>query len=52
VCGDPALGLAAFDPECQSAEQRQLLAGYWLQALTPGIDYLRSRAELALECRR
>lgn len=51
VCGDPATGQAAFDPECRSAEQHQLLAGYWLQALTPGIDYLRTRAERALEDR-
>ena len=51
VCGDPATGLAAFDPACQNAEQRQLLAAYWSQALAPGIEYLRSRAELAAERR-
>jgi len=41
----------AFDPECQRDEQRQLLSGYWRSALTPGIDYLRRRAERALEMR-
>jgi hypothetical protein len=28
-----------------------LLAAYWSQALAPGIEYLRSRAELAAERR-
>jgi hypothetical protein len=51
VCGDPACGLPAFDPQCQRDEQRQLLSRYWHDALTPGIDYLRRRAEHALEAR-
>lgn len=51
VCGDPKAGLPAFDPQCQRDEQRQQLAAYWQSALTPGIDYLRRRAEGALELR-
>ena len=51
VCGDPQTGVPAFDPECQRDEQRQLLSGYWRSSLTPGIDYLRRRAERALEMR-
>lgn len=51
VCGDPQAGVPAFDPQCQGDEQRQLLARYWRGALAPGIDYLRQRAERALEAR-
>ena len=51
VCGDAQAGVPAFDPQCQGDEQRQLLAGYWRSALAPGIDYLRRRAEGALESR-
>ncbi len=51
VCGDPENGLPAFDPQCQRDEQRQLLSRYWHDALTPGMAYLRQRAERALEAR-
>ena len=51
VCGDPASGLPAFDPQCQRDEQRRLLSRYWHGALAPGIAYLRQRAEHALEAR-
>lgn len=51
VCGDPANGLQAFDPQCRHDEQRQLLSHYWHDALTPGMGYLRRRAEAALEAR-
>ena len=51
VCGSPDGTSAPFDDECRQPEQRQQLTAYWRQALKPGIDYLRDRAELARDAR-
>ena len=49
VCGSPDGRLAPFDDECRQPDRRQQLAACWRQALRPGIDYLRDRAEQARE---
>lgn len=47
VCGDPAQGLAPFDPACADAAQRDAVEDHWRAALEPGAAYMRSRATLA-----
>ena len=44
VCGDPATGLAPFDPECADPGSRDKLDELWRSALAPGMAYLQSRA--------
>ncbi len=50
VCGNPALGLAAFDPECRADDaQRELIAHHWRESVRPGVAYMQSRAPGRLE---
>ena len=47
VCGDPERQIAPYDPRCTDPILRDKLLGYWIDALSPGIDYLESLAPRA-----
>ena len=47
VLGERHPGGVPYDPRCADPILRDKLLGYWMDALSPGIDYLASLAPRA-----